>query len=197
MAILREQIQQAVDKINGSVGTNVAKNALSELVVAFEDGLRQPLNKKENVSDFVTELDATLSTILGFRNNLVNAINDDADEVAEFTINTTPLPSLVSLNLSKEVGTLNVSEALSELDSDDSLSLFECEVGLFDLDDDPSTAYDSLTILVASECASDAELEALYLASAHIHNMKGHSAGINTQMMDNANPVDRIDYESQ
>lgn len=45
---------------------------------------------------------------------------------------------------------LGLQDALSELEEDDDLTLFECEIGLFDLKSDPNTPFETHVVVVAA-----------------------------------------------
>jgi hypothetical protein len=47
--------------------------------------------------------------------------------------------------------TLGYVSAMDELNDDPDLKLYETEIGLFDLQDDPHTAYDSVMVVVAAD----------------------------------------------
>lgn len=205
MTILRDQIQRAIAELDGDVGTNLANVALTELVTAYESGLRLSLNKPNNVLEFVNDLDTALEEILAFRNNLVTAINTNASEIAEPDRSGKSTPqwnaivksALIHLNGNTEDPTLNANEALEEVDEDDTLSLFECEVGLIDHNNDPTTVYDTLTVLVASENAIAAETNAVAVADEYITNKQGALSGISFKLMDDPELVEIRDYIEQ
>jgi len=63
---------------------------------------------------------------------------------------------------------MNFEKALEDLENADELKLWECEIGLFDLENDPNTAVKSFVIVVAAESPDEANEEAQNFAEENI-----------------------------
>jgi hypothetical protein len=63
---------------------------------------------------------------------------------------------------------MNFEKALEDLENADEFKLWECEIGLFDLENDPNTAVKSFVIVVAAESSDEANEEAQNFAEENI-----------------------------
>ncbi len=172
MTIRTNEIQSAIGKLDGEIGVNIANITLNELVAAFESGMRLPLNTHDNVSTFLSDLDTVIAELLTFRNQMVTAVNQNAKHIEEPLSRGEDTPewksiqeiALRKLNNRDNHPHLNHSEAMNDVAQDESLFLYECEVGIFDDDDDLSTAQDTKQVLVASDNVENAKSDALDIA---------------------------------
>lgn len=85
---------------------------------------------------------------------------------------------------------LGLSEALESLEQDPELELFESEIGVFDINEDPSTPFDSHTVIVASEDSVTAKAQAENFVKDNI--LIASSMMIDT--IDGPNSVSEFDY---
>lgn len=63
---------------------------------------------------------------------------------------------------------LGLDEAINQLDDDDDLSLWECEIGLFNLENDPRTPMETFFVVVAAETADEANTLAQEFAEENV-----------------------------
>ncbi|MFK5951033.1 MAG: hypothetical protein QM500_19950 [Methylococcales bacterium] len=86
---------------------------------------------------------------------------------------------------------LGLSEALKAIDDEPNLKLYEVEIGLINLEDDPSTAFDSHLVVVASGSIETANEQAQFVCEETISVVHGVSFSV----MSNASEADREEYK--
>jgi hypothetical protein len=120
----------------------------------------------------LSELD--LATYIAKKNGKLSELEtsivdgDDLDDWIQGYDNDDVIETIKSMGEIVESSPLGLIEALDEIEEDDSLQLYECEIGLFDMNDDPNTAFETHMVNIAAESVIQATELARLKAEANI-----------------------------
>lgn len=130
----------------------------SRVKKALEDFQGSPIKREHKVNEFI-------AAIGGFANpNALFALLKKAHELQ-------PAPT------SEQDRPMGLDVALEDLENDDTLHLYETEIGLFDGANDPNTAFESHTVVVAADSPIAASQRAQELCEEEIPVVAGVTFG--------------------
>lgn len=103
MPLASKAIQDAVDKLEGESGVNVAKYALNGLIKMFYDNFKIPLDNRPNQVDMLGDLDSVIGELILFRQSMESAISTGSSVILEPRISGTDfvIQNMYGLQLSE------------------------------------------------------------------------------------------------
>jgi len=83
MPLTTQSVIQSISKIDGEIGANVANTALYDLLASFNDKDFRQVDERPDQVQYINELDDVIAELVQFRELMVTAINQDADDIPD------------------------------------------------------------------------------------------------------------------